>query len=236
MLTQEVAAVKECGESLIAVNNLAPGIILTEHQFLLEIGKTPYGGIRPDLVLRHGAGARLVTAINLLRRQTGEDYRFVINSALRTYQEQLAAYLAVQDILRELHPDIPETALTRLTSRYVSNPPQSHLGMAAHLTGGAVDISLIKGLKRIPMAPPGPLYTAISRPDYYENPEHLITPDDLSYRNNRRLIIQTMTAAGFTVHPFERWHFDFGNWQWSQITGQPAIYDYIRRYGLTESH
>ena len=43
-------------------------------------------------------------------------------------------------------------------------------------------------------------------------------------RDNRRLLYNVMTAAGFTNLPSEWWHFDYGDGMWAQLKNENAIY------------
>jgi D-alanyl-D-alanine dipeptidase len=44
---------------------------------------------------------------------------------------------------------------------------------------------------------------------------------------NRRLLFDFMTSAGFTNYHEEWWHYDYGNQFWGKIKDENAIYSYI---------
>ncbi len=219
--------VRECGEPLVPVGAVALGKIITEHQYLLETGRKLIKDIPAELYLRRGAALRLALAVNYMRK-ADDNYRLVVNTAHRSKEEQLEMQRLVLDKVKNLYPRLGEDKIQKITQRYVFLLPEKDPGLAPHTTGGAVDISLVKGLNRVPVAPPNtPIYAEISRSYYYENPDKITSGQDILYRDNRRLIRAAMIHAGFTVNHQERWHFDFGNRQWAVATGHPAIYGYI---------
>ncbi|MGI5200281.1 M15 family metallopeptidase [Spirillospora sp. CA-108201] len=89
-----------------------------------------------------------------------------------------------------------------------------------HLTGGAVDLTLV--WQGIPLA----LGTAF---DEFTSPAMTAAFEDVAgpVRTLRRLLYHTLRRQGFVVLAEEWWHFEFGTRLWSVLTGQPT------RYGST---
>ncbi|MFK7825638.1 MAG: M15 family metallopeptidase [Oligoflexales bacterium] len=47
----------------------------------------------------------------------------------------------------------------------------------------------------------------------------------MQIRANRRLFFNLMIEQGFTNHPFEWWHYNFGNHPWAEELATTWIYD-----------
>lgn len=61
---------------------------------------------------------------------------------------------------------------------------------------------------------------------YFEQKQDL-TREELEIRDNRRLLRNAMEGVGFTIHPNEWWHFDYGNLRWARATKKSPIYEGI---------
>jgi D-alanyl-D-alanine dipeptidase len=91
-------------------------------------------------------------------------------------------------------------------------------GVPPHLSGGAVDLTLIGPNNREwPMSPLGSDGTVIPMPATaaLEGDPHAFHPALLG----RRLLYHTMTCAGFTNYFREWWHYDFCNEPWRRRSG-----------------
>ena len=75
-----------------------------------------------------------------------------------------------------------------------------------HNRGAAVDLTLyrLESGEPVSMGSGYDEFTERSYPDYPG-----ITPEEREHRN---LLISTMEEHGFTVYPFEWWHFDYRDW------------------------
>jgi zinc D-Ala-D-Ala dipeptidase len=92
---------------------------------------------------------------------------------------------------------------------FVADPAKG----SKHNRGCAVDLSLydLKTGKLLPMPSEYDEFTERSSPTYQGGTEE--------ERRNRDLLIKVMQEEGFTVNPYEWWHFDYKDWQ------EYAIYD-----------
>lgn len=80
------------------------------------------------------------------------------------------------------------------------------------------------------MAPPGtPIYSDNSQTDYYEDQNHIQSPEDLIYQARRRFFNEALERVGFWNLGSERWHYDFGNQNWAARSGNP-----FANYGLVD--
>ncbi|NUW33401.1 D-alanyl-D-alanine dipeptidase [Nonomuraea sp. SMC257] len=119
--------------------------------------------------------------------------------------------------LRTRHPDASEDELRKKAEVFVTDPGSSRR-IPPHATGGAVDLTLLDAHGReLDMGTPydhfGPESAALYFEDNARNP---------AVRNNRRILRDAMTGAGFRCDADEWWHFDFGNQIWAAHHGAPA--------------
>lgn len=59
---------------------------------------------------------------------------------------------------------------------------------------------------------------------FYEDLGDDITAERRRCRDNRRMLWNAMTAAGFSNYPEEWWHYQYGNQMDTAPTGRPAVY------------
>jgi D-alanyl-D-alanine dipeptidase len=86
-----------------------------------------------------------------------------------------------------------------------------------HITGGAVDLTLINLSTKHELFFGGIFDDAseLSHTKHFEN--HTDTVKESSYleaMRNRRLLYWSMKEAGFSNYPYEWWHYDYGNQLW----------------------
>lgn len=201
----------ECGEPLVSLAERCPDLILTDE---------------PD----RSGGPRLFflreTVVQMLceaHRRLPEGHRLKIWSAYRTPGYQRHIYDEVYKRFREAHPEWPENILRRQTNRFV-HPPDAKTP-PGHCTGGAVDLTIV--------GPDGEELD-MTTPFGVEPPERMLTAEtyspkiDETARRNRRLLLEVMTAVGFTNYAGEWWHFSYGDSGWAWRLGRrTAIYGLV---------
>ena len=108
----------------------------------------------------------------------------------------------------------------QIISRYVSYPENNVLLPPVHTTGGAVDLTLIDSDgNELDMGTEFDSFSEAASTAYYEQ-----VGTDTKIRDNRRMLYNAMTGAGFTNLPSEWWHYDFGDRFWAYYNRKPAIY------------
>jgi len=81
--------------------------------------------------------------------------------------------------------------------------------------GAAVGLTLIDSTGQ-----PIPMGSAIDELGPQSHPDHYArAPQHGAVHNNRRLLRHVMVAAGFVPHPWEWWHFSYGDQLWAWETG-----------------
>lgn len=96
----------------------------------------------------------------------------------------------------------------------------------AHSTGGAVDLSLCSPQgAALDMGGDFDELTDRSHPDFYERPD--LAPDEVKYRDRRRLLHRVMSEQGFERLVSEWWHFEYGTPGWAESTGRQTLFGAI---------
>jgi D-alanyl-D-alanine dipeptidase len=175
--------------------------------------------------LREEVATKLVKAASNLP----SGYKYLIWDGYRPFDVQKALFDQYFTNLKKKHPDYDESMLYEMTKKYVSYPSINQLSPAPHITGGAVDLTIVDDDgKPLYMGTDFDAFTSESSTTYYE--QNLLEgvklqPKELEALENRRLLYHTLTEAGFTNYPDEWWHFDYGNQWWAIRKTKPhAIY------------
>lgn len=140
--------------------------------------------------------------------------------------------VAVQESLRHnfredlerSYPDFNKDQIEDLLDQFVAKPSADPLAPSPHLTGGSIDLTLfdLTTESEIDMGTSFDAMEEASWSHYFE--ENATDAEDRHIRDYRRLLINGMTAMGFTNLPSEWWHFDFGNQLWGYYRGKQAFY------------
>lgn len=215
----ETVSIRECGERLVSLINLA-------HPKVIAVPGYRLRGLRnaiDDCYVREGVAKRLANASKNLPR----GFRFCVFDGWRPYELQQELYDEFRSRLVQENPELPADELDKLTMRYVSAPSRNPLRPSPHLTGGAVDLT-IQGAdgEYLDMGTEWDAFLPHACTSHYEKRGKLysLSDQDTKRRDNRRLLFHALSNAGFTNYPEEWWHFDYGNQFWGRIKGSNAIY------------
>lgn len=167
------------------------------------------GAIR-TCYLREAVIARLAQAGKNVAKS---GYTLQVLDGWRPPAVQQALY---DDIFRQLtlrHPEDNEAERHHRTRHFVSQPSILPERPSAHLTGGAVDVTLTRD------------GVAVDMGSGFDEPSHRSYTDafekgDSTIRERRRVLYHAMLDAGFTNLPSEWWHYDFGNQNWAYCSGK----------------
>ena len=96
-----------------------------------------------------------------------------------------------------------------------------------HSTGAAIDLTLEDAQgQEVNMGCPIDETSARAYPDHYARS---VSPQERDYYAHRQLLHAAMSAAGFSRHPNEWWHFSLGDQLWAWACGKNRA-----RYGRVE--
>lgn len=220
LIRWESVPIVECGEKLIPLGNLP------EKYFVLDLKYYRQGipGAVPEGYARTKVVDLLVEAAENLPR----GYKFLIWDAWRPIEVQAFLFNNYLAELTLKNPGLDIGQLKKLARQFVSLPSKDSKKPSPHNTGGAIDISLIDDRgNELDMKTSFDSFSPESGTRYFEgkqeNGEEL-SPEEIIYRDNRRLLYHLMTATGFTNYPNEWWHYDYGNQFWGFSTNHKACY------------
>ncbi|MEV8507201.1 M15 family metallopeptidase [Actinoplanes sp. NPDC051475] len=161
-----------------------------------------------------GAYARLraevVSRLADAQRKLPDGLQLLVVEGYRPYATQQAIFTRYRDELRRLHPSWPAGRLLVETSKFVSP-----VEVAPHSTGGAVDLTLCtpEGVE-LDMGTPIDA-TPVECDDACFTGARNISAAAVE---NRRLLVDALSAVGLVNYPTEWWHWSYGDRYWALIT------------------
>ena len=164
---------------------------------------------------------RLVLASSYLP----EGYTLVILDAyrpLKLQQELFDKYYKL--IEKKFHiENLSKEEKDKFVNKFVSIPDKNN--PPAHTTGGAVDVTISYNGVYLDLGCKFDEFCDKTYTNYFKDKNN-------SIHNNRMILYNCMIKAGFSNLESEYWHYDYGNKNWSEITGNYVLYDEI--IGLTK--
>lgn len=195
--------IRDTNEPLVEIFETEKIKLLKEYKFL-----SPY--------LRKSAKDLLIEA----SKNLPENFKLLIVTAYRPVWMQKKLWRGRLIQMAKKHPfkmifQYPKWK--KMASRYTAPP-----GGSSHQYGGAVDVTMIddNGEK---------LDMGTTLTDFGERVNthtNLITEKQ---KENRRILYEAMTKAGFVNYPLEWWHYSYGDRMWSAYTRQTECF-----YGIIE--
>ena len=105
----------------------------------------------------------------------------------------------------------------RLPPGFIADPDPDPSTPPAHLTGGAVDLTLTWRSAPLALGTPFDDFTPRAAAAALES-------EPGPSRELRRLLVGAMRSAGFIVLDIEWWHFEWGTRRWAAIRDEPCRY------------
>ncbi len=209
-------------------------------------------GVPDAPLVRLDVAKRLVRAEKFLRTDRGvrdalgTPARLRIEDALRPHQVQKFAFeVAWPMVIKRMNPGMADEEIAAQVPNFCAKPKEN-LTPTPHLTGGAVDVSLI-GLetgKAFDRGHVGGTVRGTAYPDFHEgyhlvegqsdienSPEQAdVAPEESEIVLGRRVLYHAMTeVAGMFVNPQEIWHYGKGDPLSEYVSGSHHPY-----YGVAE--
>jgi len=208
--------ITECGEGLQPAS-LAPEPLCTYPAYF----KMGIPGAPPECHVRLGVYERLLQAA----QQLPSGLRLVVLDGWRPFSVQQHLYDTLLNLMEHSLPQMSNEQLQAQARNLVSPPSTAVTAPSPHLTGGSVDITLADRYGHLlEMGTRFDEASPLSFTASFENRNDLSAAEQEA-RDNRRLLYNIMTDAGFTNLPSEWWHFDYGNQLWAWCSGNSqAIY------------
>lgn len=209
--------------------------IYTVHDFIDEelVEIPPTSGIivemqYPLLGMKEAIDKCLIrkTVLDMLleaKKNLPEGLTFKIWDAYRPLALQKEIYYKYKDMLiKNFHlENLSNEEQEDIIRNYVSLPKEDEEVPPLHATGGAIDLTIVRisDGNELDMGVPFDSFSDLTTTDAYE-----VEGMNEEIRNNRRILYNAMTKAGFTNLPSECWHYDYGNRNWGYYNNKPAIY------------
>ena len=161
--------------------------------------------------------------------------RIFVYDALRPIEVQRYFHdVWMPEQVRRTDPDLSDEKIAAKVEQYWA-APSTDSSPSPHATGAAVDLTLCFADGREPLYM-GSIFdeaTVLAHTDYFEhhaNPERF---SDVEARLNRRLLYWLMHSVGFANHPYEWWHYSWGDQFWARIMDKDsALYGNAEMSGL----
>jgi len=168
----------------------------------------PYVGF--EILVRATVAKKLAAVNRLLKAKYNLTLKVVYG--YRALEVQLKYFNKRQAELRCTYPELSSEKLAALTHDFVAVPE-----VAGHVTGGAVDITLVDsngvacdmGTKIADFADENRIRT-------------FATEITANQRRLRRLLLDEMLSAGFAPFLGEWWHFSYGDKEWAAYYEKPS--------------
>lgn len=201
-----MVVIKECGESLVEIKKHCRGILVDfSSQEMKRFGKA---------YLRKTVVKKICQAKQYLPKRTA----FVIRDAWRPKHIQIILFYRLVKKFSKEYPSWNKAKIIKEVKKYVC--PWQGKYASGHMTGGAVDIRLIRKGKKLPMNSSVLSYEENSKFDQEKIPEHL--------KRNRQAMFRALKKVGFSNHPGEYWHWSYGDIYWAKRESRGvAIYGIV---------
>ncbi len=206
--------VHDNGEALVDLKKLDQKSL----PILFSSGTTAYGAQGDAFRLRAGAADRLFAAAeDLLDRRSGA-ITFRITDAFRPIALQRKYYHEIRNKL--IMDGFEGDELKQRVAWVIADPDL----IPPHVTGAAVDLTLafVETGKDLNMS---------TQVDDVENDKIYMWHPELTLeeKQNRMLLYEVLTSAGFVSCAGEWWHFSFGDQEWAWRTGNEyAVYGIVQ--------
>lgn len=218
--------------------NREPLLPIPGDRFAL-IDPHPYAALGADYAERSPFWLRASVLGRLLRAQAQlsllrPGYQLQIFDAYRplTVQQFMVDYtrqqlLADQGLTAETADPATLAVVNDQVFTFWAAPNEDPKQPPPHSTGAAVDLTILAADgQALDMGSP------IDEPSDRSYPDYFLGRSPVAHQN-RELLNQVMTAAGFVRHPNEWWHFSFGDQLWAWRVQVPAAM--FGRYALLET-
>jgi len=234
MKTYQSIPICECHDPLVAIP-ATPFAFTLPHPYVKF--SAPYGDVSPWMLRQGVLNVLLQAQAELDKRKPGwclklfDAYRPIPVQAFMVWREfgiqaelighSLAAYRNPTDLQAD-DPRLYETLAIKVFE-FWGIPSDDPRTPPPHSTGAAIDLTLQdESGQEIDMGCPIDETTARAYPDHFAQ---ATSPSMRVFHEHRTLLNKVMTAAGFSRHGNEWWHFSMGDQMWAWARGKsPAIY------------
>lgn len=136
----------------------------------------------------------------------------VLYEGWRPLKKQIEMFEKEKKLLKEQYPELDEAELCQKANKFVAIPER-----AVHVTGGAVDVSLLD----FDMGTEYLCFDGRQATAYYDEKNEKI-------KENRKTLCNLMESEGFVNFYNEWWHFEYGVALWCYKNNCKPIFDAVK--------
>jgi len=199
-------SIKDNQEPLVDLKKACPGVVIRLGRKRIKREKTAY--LRRTVAdMLHEAQGYLPKGVN-----------FVIGDAWRPQYIQEEIFKGFVKRFSKHHPKWSKQRVLQEVNKYVADSKGKWA--SGHMTGGAVDLRLIKNGRKVPMKS--------SQLNYQENALSHQPKLPAYLRRNRQILFDALSKTGLSNYSKEYWHWSYGDIQWAKRQAKKtAIYGVI---------
>ncbi len=202
----------------------------------LKLG-APYGNSTPYF-LRETAAIKLQYAAQVLEDKH-PGYKLLIYDGYRPLAvQQFMVDFTLAELAREAGFDphlLSEEQRSNLLQKVFllwARPNPDPLAPPPHSTGGAIDLSILDAQgDELDMGAPFDAMPPEGLPNYFANSSD---QNSIRFHQNRQLLAEVMSAAGFVQLPWEWWHFSYGDQWWAFLKSHMGEVQSCAIYGRVD--
>ncbi len=131
---------------------------------------------------------------------------FIIRDAWRPQYVQKEIFTEFIKMFQNKYPSWPKEKIIKEAKKYVA--PAQGKNVSGHMTGGAVDLRIIKNGRKVPMRSSKLTYQENAKPIQPKLPEYI--------QKNRKIMFEALEKAGLSCNINEFWHWSYGDVQWAK--------------------
>lgn len=192
-------------DKMLAIH-ASDNIILDNAYFKMKLK-----GTSPNMYLREGVWLQLLKAAKTLPKP----FAFIIFDTYRSLETQRDLFQYMYQYIKSQHAHLTENELMTQTRTFVADPYNLEIRhKLSHPTGAAVDLGLyhLEQNEIVDMGTPFDDPTEQSSTHYFKDRS---TDMEKKFHFVRTLLFKTMMDFEFSNYDKEWWHYDLGDYSWS---------------------
>lgn len=189
--------IQDNGEKLVDIEEICDGLII-------------------DLQPKRKAYFRETVAKMICKAKTylPKGITFIIGDAWRSREIQEQIHHNFYQRFKKENPDWSDKQIKDEIDKFVA--PFEGENVSGHMTGGAVDLRLIKNGRKVPMKS--------AKLSYEENALSNQPKLSKSIQKNRQIMFDALSKAGLSNFPKEYWHWSYGDYWWAKRNNKKIIF------------
>jgi len=199
--------IKECYEPLVDIKKLCPGL------------KIDIGPRRTKKERKAYFRKTVAEMICRAKNELPKGITFIIGDAWRPQYVQEEIMQGFIQRFSKKYPHWSKDRVLQEANKFVASSDGKYA--SGHMTGGAVDLRLLRNSRKVPMKSSKLTYQENAKPFQSKLPHYI--------QQNRELLFNALKKVGFSNSPREYWHWSYGDIWWAKRTKKKvAIYGVVK--------